>query len=326
MTLSLELVSIKNNAKPNDLDENKIKAIVKFNNNPVDGERVNFYVNDYFPQAKFKDGKSIYIGETNRSGEVEASVVSSIKQKVVVVVVVLNGDSPPISRSAIVHFGESSDEKDISNAYPIVVEAIGENSSFLERTTYYRLGSLNVIVPQYKGIAPGDKITVHWSSNTTNIRFKTISQSVDLLGKYTFNLPRYLFVDCIGGSARIFFTVEDENKNVYTSASINLVVEAQSYDIIAPTVITGSHQVSVSYRGMHAGQTVKIRIWNVVNSTVIGVYKSETKHLTSSRSVIFNIPQPWLDSRSGSDFIINYSVRDSRHKHFQFSRALEIKN
>lgn len=325
MTLSLELLVSKNNAIPNNVDENKVRAVVKYNNKPVRGENVNFYVTDYLPHARFKNGTGVFIGVTNRDGEVDASIISSTNQKVVVVATILNGDSPPISRSTIVSFGVSSEKKDLTNTYPIVVEAIGKDKSFLERSTYYRLPTLNVVVPSYKGMDFGDKLTLHWSSNITSIKYETNYQLVLSQKNHNFNLPRYLFIDCIGGSARVFFTVEDKDGKVYSSDSVNLVVEGQPYDIIAPMVIPGSHKVNVSYRGMHAGQTVKIRIWNVVDSAIVGIYKSETKQLTSSRSVVFDIPYPWLDTNTRGGVIINYSVRDSRHKHFQFSRALELK-
>ncbi|MEJ4044612.1 hypothetical protein [Erwinia sp. SLM-02] len=212
---------------------------------------------------------------------------------------------------------DNNQNNGISALKPTAVSATGNGGSLLTKDDYYRLDALPVEVPAYVNMAKGDNVTLRWIGREHT--WSSPSQIVTAPGKLRFNVPRTEFIDTIGSSATIAFSVQRAGASgLETSGSLSLAVEDQALRLTKPVISGDFKKVTASFAGMNTSQNVRLRWMGVTTRNAIPVKAN------SSGSVTIDIPDAWIKENNGREVEILYSVGDSYGAKYQFSQVLRI--
>ncbi|MBD2780392.1 hypothetical protein [Xenorhabdus szentirmaii] len=203
----------------------------------------------------------------------------------------------------------SKNASSLSNYMPSVPDATGNQGTLLTEDDYYRLDQLTISVPVYDNMAPGHIVRVLWKGRRKDIVYKTAPQTVNTAAPMMFHIPRMEFIDNIGDTVKVLFSVERaENNIVEFSGVFHLSIEGQSLDLPAPTLEynydDGSIKVIVSYPGMTAEQTVEVRL---IGKTM---YQPDYIVVNNLQRMVFDIPNDWVEENWGRPVLIDYAVGD----------------
>jgi len=203
--------------------------------------------------------------------------------------------------------------EDISSLKPFVPEATGNNGALLTQSDYYRLGSLQVIVPIYRQMAIGDTVKIYWIGR--DFTYPTDIVTVTKKEAIIFTIPRLEFIDTIGDTATIYFTVQRLGvEPTYESAKFDLQIEGQTLDLKAPDVSDDLTEVVVIYAGMSTNDRIEVRV------SGDETHETELKSGNDTNRVEFDIPQSWLAPDGNGWLLFNYAVGISGSE-YQFSRV-----
>ncbi|KGT94077.1 hypothetical protein NG99_10855, partial [Erwinia typographi] len=211
----------------------------------------------------------------------------------------------------VMHSGD-----DISDTVPVAVEATGNNGTLLQQVDYYKLASLTIKIPVYRGMVSGDTVTVYWIGRDYTYDSDTIT--VSAIGEIDVLVPRMEFIDTIGDTAFVYFSVKKNGVGDEISSSIlYLDIEGQSLELKSPDVSDDLQTVTVIYSGMSSSDRVKVR--------VVGASINETsvQQGNDSNIIIFSIDRSWLEKDERSNLLYNYAVGVSGGE-YQFSRVTRI--
>lgn len=277
--------------------------------------------------------KAYWVGVTSRStNEISGSgsgevtfpiplnwITENLGRTVLIHYAVATGNGVSYQFSRVLRVAIQGDgHDDIVNLKPWAVEATGNNGTLLQQSDYYDLDKLTVEVPQYRNMAPNDTIVTHWVGRAHS--FDTAIKTVITPGALRFDIPRIEFIDTIGHSAQLNFTVRRAGvPPTETSATLNLQVEGQTLNLPAPTLDNAQSTITVSYPSMVTSHQVRVR-WVGMNS-----YDTAPVPGDVSGTVSFPVPASWINENLGQDVYINYAVIPSLGAQFQFSRILRVK-
>lgn len=219
--------------------------------------------------------------------------------------------------SAILRVTIPGDWSGISHLKPSAPEATGDNGRLLSRNDYYQLNQLTVEVPAYPGMEAGQTVGIRWVGR--NHTWDSAIQTVTEVGPLKFSVPRVEFIDTIGRTALLSFSVKrSSTQPIELSGVLELSVEGQSLTLPQPSVSADFSHVVVRYSGMLPSQKVEAR-W-------IGTQEHTTGLVAAGASgeVLITIPQSWVDEDVGKQVLINYAVGDSSGSRYQFSQILRV--
>ncbi|BET97074.1 hypothetical protein [Xenorhabdus taiwanensis] len=211
------------------------------------------------------------------------------------------------------------DSSKLSDYIPGVPEATGKQGTLLTKDDYYRLDQLKVIVPVYEGMAPGHTVRVLWKGRRSDITYVSPLQTVNNVIPMTFYIPRMEFIDTIGDTATLHFSVTRTPGDVVEySGDLQLEIEGQPLNLPAPNLEynDGSIQVIISYPDMRLSQTVNIRL---VGQTM---WQTNYQILDNVEHIAIDIPYDWAQENSGKLVLIDYAVGDIYGSRDSFSHIL----
>ncbi|KGT95604.1 hypothetical protein NG99_02675, partial [Erwinia typographi] len=220
------------------------------------------------------------------------------------------------SASALYEIGHSGE--DISNVVPVAVEATGKNGTLLQQVDYYRLDSLTIKVPSYRGMASGDTVKIYWVGRAYT--YGSNITTVSVIGDIDIPIPRMEFIDTIGYKASVYFTVKKSgSSSEIKSSTLYLDVEGQSLDLKAPDVSDDLKTVTVTYTGMSSEDMVEVR--------VVGKYTNDTPLAEGdekTKKIIFHVDSSWLETNEYGYLLYNYAVGVNGGE-YQFSQVSRVK-
>ncbi|MDC9595698.1 hypothetical protein [Xenorhabdus anantnagensis] len=223
-------------------------------------------------------------------------------------------DSPIVNINLV--FQDSSS---LSDYIPNVPEATGEQGSLLTKNDYYRLDRLQVDVPIYEGMALGQSVKVLWQGRRKNYIYSTPTQIVNEVKPMRFTIPRMEFIDTIGDTAKVKFTVERvPSTGIEYSGILHLGIEGQDLNLPVPTLDynNGSIQVVIRYPDMTVEQTVEIRL---VGKTMV---QTPYQPVDNVQQMLIDIPYDWVQENRGHLVLIDYAVGSMSGMEYRFSRVL----
>ncbi|KLU14075.1 MULTISPECIES: hypothetical protein [Xenorhabdus] len=214
----------------------------------------------------------------------------------------------------------SFDSSKLSDYIPSVPEATGKQGTLLTKDDYYRLDKLEVIVPVYEGMAPGHAVKILWKGRRSDITYEPETQIVTEVIPMTFYIPRMEFIDTIGDTATLYFSVTRTSGSdaVEYSGDLQLEIEGQALNLPAPNLEYNddSIQVIIRYPGMRSNQTVNIRL---VGQTM---WQTNYQVLDNIERIAIDIPSDWVQENSGKLVLIDYAVGDIYGNRDNFSHIL----
>ncbi|MDC9606597.1 hypothetical protein WDV76_09280 [Xenorhabdus griffiniae] len=211
------------------------------------------------------------------------------------------------------------DSSELSDYIPSVPEATGKQGTLLTRDDYYRLDQLKVIVPVYEGMAPGHTIKVLWKGRRSDITYMPPTQTVNSVTPMAFYIPRMEFIDTIGDTATLRFSVTRTPGDVVEySGGLQLEIEGQALNLPAPNLEynDNSIQVIIRYPDMRLNQTVNIRL---VGQTM---WQTNYQILDNVERIAIDIPYDWEQENRGKLVLIDYAVGDIYGSKDNFSHIL----
>jgi hypothetical protein len=199
---------------------------------------------------------------------------------------------------------------------PSVPSASGNGGELLLLDDIYDVDSITVSVPHYNGMTNGHKIRVIWQGYET---YNTEIKAVVTPGVIEFDIPRTEFIDNIGNSVVVSYTVlRSDNGTVEYSDELALKIEAQALELPKPVITDGNGTVLVTYPGMHESYKVRVR-WIGVET-----HDTEEKRVDGNDFLTFDIPRQWVNENAERTVLINYSVLHKQGDKLQFSRVLRV--
>ncbi|OJA24162.1 hypothetical protein BGV47_31890 [Burkholderia ubonensis] len=178
---------------------------------------------------------------------------------------------------------------DISGYAPSVLEARGNNGKLLRIDDYYRLSSATVEVPVFPGMAAnkGQTVGIKWKGR---VDYDSEIKNVVSVTPMTFSVPRMEFIDSIGRTVPVTFSVKRGSGPIETSGALQLMVEGQRLTLPQPTITADRTKVTVRYTGMAPG-----------------------------------IPADWIRESRGHTVLVNYAVGTwGAEPFYMFSQVLRI--
>jgi hypothetical protein len=205
--------------------------------------------------------------------------------------------------------------ENVEDSRPQVLEASADNGSTLRIDDFYRRDNVTVRVPPYVGMAAGQDVVIHWLGTVAY----TDARPVTKIGAMDFSVPRVEVIDAIGRTVPVSFSVRRDGDQAETSASLDLRIEAQPFDLPAPTIDANHTRVSFTFEGIRPGfHTVSMRwVGPVVRDTPL-------RPTTADGMQTFDVPASWVTESSGRMVYINVAVGDGAGSRFMFSRVLRL--
>lgn len=204
----------------------------------------------------------------------------------------------------------------VATLNPLTPQATGNNGTLLTKANYYSLKSLSVQVPQYEGMKSGDIVSIVWQGR--DHIFIPEAQTVRTPGTITFDIPRAEFIDTIGQTAMLSFSVTHPDNVKEQSAILSLAIEGQSLTLGSPDISDDYRTATVSYSGMKSTDTIQLR-WQGITT-----HDTESTSGSSKGSVNFAIPAEWVNENKGREVLANYTVRTSSNAQLQFSQYQRV--
>lgn len=204
----------------------------------------------------------------------------------------------------------------VEDTRPQVLEASADNGSTLRIDDFYRRDNITVHVPSYAGMAVGQEVVIHWLGTVAC----TDARPVTKVGAIDFSVPRVEVIDAIGRTVPISFSVKRDGDPAETSASLDLRIEGQAFDLPAPTIDANHTRVSFTFDGIRPGFHLLSMRWAgpVVRDTPI-------RYATADGMQTFDVPEAWVAESRGHMVYINVAVGDGAGSRFMFSRILRLK-
>ena len=214
-------------------------------------------------------------------------------------------------------FAYSSADQKVVDVSVNIPQATGDDGRELTRNDYYRLSDLTVDIPDYSGLDEGDEVTLIWDAPRHRYEAgkKTVSSAKDV----RFSVPRREFLDAIGSTVKLSFSVRKKAKEEMQSSKIfRLSVEKQSLDLPAPTLDMASTQLTVKFKEMTIHDRISIRFE--------GINQHDPARINgnSDGRVNFTVPATWINENAGREIYITYAVGNDRGERYQFSRVLRV--
>ncbi|WP_340612060.1 hypothetical protein [Xenorhabdus bharatensis] len=224
-------------------------------------------------------------------------------------------------------------EVTITNAYKSgnisntvsVPQATGNDGALLTKDNYYRLDELEIIVPIYTNMQAGQVVQVLWQGPRDSYlpRYSTDTQEVSEISPLTFYIPRMQFLDGIGSTVQIWFTVKDPNDNDYSgkSETFFLTIEKQRLNLPAPRLFyrgDGTIHVIIKYDGMSPPDSVEVRAVGVTTT------QSPYKPVDDPQQMGVKLKESWVNENRGKIVFIDYAVGSMiPGVRYDFSRILK---
>ncbi|WP_052130618.1 hypothetical protein [Erwinia typographi] len=263
---------------------------------------------------------AVYPGQSGESGLHNAQFMQrdfyNQTKKIIPVIRITLGDGTEPRTVFSWHEGDQVvKENDIAFFSPTVLQATGNGGRTLTEEDYYYPKNLTVDVPAYTGMAPGDVLSVHWEGPRKT--YTPAQKTVAAVGKLQFSIPRMEFIDAIGSTVNVSFTVrKGGGSDVQRSDVLPLQVEGQALTLPPPVAELGLRRVTVKYDGMTSHHRVSITFDGVTR------HRTALKAGSDDAELVFDIPDSWVKENQGRRVLINYAVGDDHGRRFQFSQIL----
>lgn len=205
----------------------------------------------------------------------------------------------------------------ISSSSPIVPIARGNNNDQLWRRDYYEMDSLIVKVPVYDGMEPGQSISITWRGPNPRLDYND-TRVVTEIEEIIFSIPRPNVIDAIGANVRIAYSVLDLEGNTEDSQTTMLSVERQPMILPITHINLPARRITISYPEMDDTQVVSLNWYGWHN------YSFEPQPANDSGSLVFDIPQEWIDENSGNTVYLIYAVEIDPTERNIFSRVAVV--
>lgn len=229
--------------------------------------------------------------------------------------------SLPASKEGMASFTyNASDQKiplpeRVTDAQPRVLEASGDNGKLLRIDDFYQRDAVTVRVPRYLGMAVGQTVGIRWQAAVAY----TSSRAVATVGAMDFSVPRMEVIDAVGRTVPIAFYVRSDGNPEEASASLDLAIEAQPFDLPAPTIDATASTVSFTFTGIQPGtHTLSMRWAGVV------VRDTPLQQVTGGGEQTFAVPATWVDENRGRTVLISVAVGNNAGGRYMFSRVLRF--
>ncbi|WP_448100524.1 hypothetical protein [Luteibacter jiangsuensis] len=229
--------------------------------------------------------------------------------------------SLPTSQEGMALFTyDASDQKiplpeRVTDAQPRVLEASGDNGKLLRIDDFYQRDAVTVRVPRYLGMAVGQEVGIRWQAEVAY----TTSRAVATIGAMDFSVPRMEVIDAIGHTVPIAFYVRSDENPEEVSASLDLAIEAQPFDLPAPTIDATASTVSFTFTGIQPGTHTLSMRW-----AGVAVRDTPLQQAIGGGEQTFTVPATWVDENRGRTVLISVAVGNNAGARYMFSRVLRF--
>ncbi|WP_299997466.1 hypothetical protein [uncultured Cedecea sp.] len=205
----------------------------------------------------------------------------------------------------------------VSDSSPIIPDARGNNNNQLWRSTYYAMAALTVKIPVYEGMEKGQSISVTWRGPNPRLDYDE-TKTVTGIDDTFFTIPRPNVIDAAGANVRIAYSVLDLEGNTVDSQTSILSIERQPVTLPIARINLSTRQVTISYPEMNDTQTVNLNWYGSQN------HKFEPQQANNSGTIIFEIPQEWIEENRDRSVYLIYSTEIEPGERNIFSRVLVV--
>jgi len=205
----------------------------------------------------------------------------------------------------------------VSDSSPIIPDAKGNNNDQLWRSTYYAMDGLTVKIPVYEGMEKGQSINVTWRGPNPRLDYNE-TKMVNDINDIFFSVPRPNVIDATGAHVKIAYSVRDSEGNTVDSQTSILSVERQPVTLPIARINLSTRKVTISYPEMNDSQIVNLNWYGSQN------HKFDPQPANNSGTVIFDIPQEWIDENRDSNAYLIYSTEINPGERDIFSRVLVV--
>ncbi|KVP13595.1 hypothetical protein WJ85_15170 [Burkholderia ubonensis] len=164
----------------------------------------------------------------------------------------------------------------------------------------------------------GQTVGIKWKGR---VDYDSEIKNVVSVTPMTFGVPRMEFIDSIGRTVPVTFSVKRGSGPIETSGALQLVVEGQRLTLPQPTITADRTKVTVRYTGMAPGNQVLHVRW-------VGPYVRETDDVgvSSTTQEEVSIPADWIRESRGHTVLVNYAVGTlwGTEPFYMFSQVLRI--
>lgn len=205
--------------------------------------------------------------------------------------------------------------EEVGHLRPRVLEASGNNGLLLRIDDFYRRDDVTVRVPEYPGMAPGQEVGIRWVGAVAY----TDTKPVAMVGPTDFSVPRVEVIDNIGSTVPVTFFVRRGTNPEEESASLDLAIEAQPFDLPAPAIDATHTVVSFTFAGLLPGTHTLSMRW-----AGVAVRDTPVQQVTHGGAQTFDVPAAWVAENSGRTVFINVAVGTNAGGRYMFSRVLRL--
>lgn len=210
------------------------------------------------------------------------------------------------------------DYPEVGALAPRVPEASAFNGTKLLISDFYDRQTVTVRVPPYRGIAPGQTVGAKWAGTVV---YNTEIKTVGSVGSIDFAIPRMEVIDNIGRTVLVTFSVKrGSNAPIETSARLDLQVEAQPFDLPAPTIDAAHTLVSFGFPQIQPGVHYVSMRWSGVT-----VRDTSLQPVSHAGVQTFAVPSAWVAENVGRTVLVTVAVGNISGGRYMFSRVLRVR-
>ncbi|MCW1243988.1 hypothetical protein OC610_06185 [Pseudomonas sp. SAICEU22] len=202
---------------------------------------------------------------------------------------------------------------------PVVPKAYNNKSDrvqigFNDEKDLYRDEYLEFVVPPYPGESEAHIFNIIWQG-----RANIYTEANPILGRRSLRVPRMEFVDNIGLSVKVGYTIKTPAAVLpMQSQFLTLTIDEQPLVLDEPVYDPETRVVTVRNTSALAGYDIGVR-WSGLQ-TREGIRSA----VNVSQAYTFTVPLEWVQENDATTVLVNYSVRLNGSNPLNFSHCLRV--